>query len=356
LFDPGNEDPNYILDHRYNQDYYNADGTATIILPDNNEMTIETRSLPDVDPNKRYFALVAKYPPMVSTRDGTVILYFKDALRPWLAVGEFNIENGDFFITYPDRRMYLWIGGMFVELLTSSSGIAGGRDGIDGRDGTGLDGKDGEDGKDGIGQDGRDGHDGLGGTENYFKYDGYFIKNETIDNSKLVTHCILAKNISPKAVTTEKLADKSVTTEKLGDGIITENHFTPNINIAQKISSKSITNTKLVPGPDFTVKYSKGQVVLDGTMSELIEMMVAHGGYNAFEKLTHRIIDTIMSQSTLKNKFASSLCMCATEWKPKVGEEVETHVLTIAPHTDRSVPALGKMTLPEVKKSLSYIK
>lgn len=121
LFRSDNWDPNYVFDYRYNQDYWvNPNG----IMPDGTPFTVDRdllRYLPDLLPGKRYFALVAKLPPNVDGRSGPVQLYFKDLAMPWEKVAEVNLDNGDMFITYPDRTMYLWVGGQFIRVVTSSA-------------------------------------------------------------------------------------------------------------------------------------------------------------------------------------------------------------------------------------------
>lgn len=120
LYQAKNWDPNYILDHRYNQNYWtNPNG----VMPDGTEFTVDQdtlRFLPDLPAGQRYFALVAKLPPNVDARYSEVLIYFKDEMAPWVEVATEVTNNGDLFITYPDRRLYLWVGGQFVELMTTS--------------------------------------------------------------------------------------------------------------------------------------------------------------------------------------------------------------------------------------------
>lgn len=120
LYQAKNWDPNYILDHRYNQNYWT---NPTGVMPDGTEFTVDQdtlRFLPDLPAGQRYFALVAKLPPNVDARYSEVLIYFKDETAPWVEVATEVTNNGDLFITYPDRRLYLWVGGQFVELMTTS--------------------------------------------------------------------------------------------------------------------------------------------------------------------------------------------------------------------------------------------
>ena len=115
-FQPENWDPTFIYDYHYNQDYY---GLTEIEVDGKTYPISDTKLLPAVDPYTRYFALVPKYPPEVESRDGIVQIYFHDVAQPWAKVAEVPIKNGDLFITYPSRKLYLLIYNAFVEVQTS---------------------------------------------------------------------------------------------------------------------------------------------------------------------------------------------------------------------------------------------
>jgi len=117
LFRPENFDPNLIFDYRYNPEYQ-VDPVAK--LPNGDTVMVsDPHPLPKLDYGKRYFALVAKLPPMVDSRGGEVIICYKGETDPDLVpVETVYVDNGDLFITYPSSWIYLWSGGRFLRLST----------------------------------------------------------------------------------------------------------------------------------------------------------------------------------------------------------------------------------------------
>jgi hypothetical protein len=341
MFRPEYRDPNYIFDYRYNPEYQPT-GTAfyEIELEDGTKVEVDDhRSLPVVDDFKNFFAIVAKMPPMIDSRAGEVTIFFKkgiekagDTAMPWLPVHTQVIENGDFFVTYPDRRLWLWLGGQFVEIMSSSSLVN------------------------------EEGDSDLSGDVIY----QYFIQNfeEIINNlpasaiggDKIKFFSIVEQHINNNAITTAKIANYAITGIKIANGTIEEHHLANNINISAKLLNKSIENAKLKPGPDFTVKASAHNEVWDWSMSTLMEMLAEHASYNAWEKFVTKFLVMVMSQSTLRNKFGETICRVAENWKPLSVAGMDTHVFCMAPHSDEEHPTFSKLNLRDFKENLSFIK
>ena len=339
-FRPEYKDPNYIFDYRYNPEYQPS-GTDfyEITLEDGTKVTVsDHRSLPVVDDYKNFFAIVAKLPPMVDSRNGEVTIYFKkgiekvgDAAMPWLPVHSQVIENGDFFVTYPDRRLWLWLGGQFVEIISSSS----------------------------ISNE--DGDTDLSGDTIY----QYFMKNfveiinnlpdDSIPGTKIKNFSITEVKIANNAISTQKIQNRAVTGIKIALNTIDEHHLVENINITSKLLNKSIENVKLKPGPDHTVKASVSNEVWDWSMSTLMSALADHANYNAWEKFVTKFLNMVMSQSTLKNKFGETVCRVSVDWEDLTIVGLDTHVLCIAPHTEGETPTLSKVDLRDFKENLSFI-